>query len=217
MTDPAPPVPDDALVLEPDCRRCPALVTARDRIAWGNGPSDADILVVGEAPAAGDPDDPDWPGGNRSGLAYTSRHSGRRIRSLLATLGLDGRAFYTNAVKCFPPDGEGSNREPTTTERSNCRRHLRAETQTADPVAAPGTGKHATTSLLAAEDRTLDRFLEHVLDPIDCPRLGVTVVPLLHPSYADVWRPRIGHDRPSYREALATTLRSCGVDSRRRG
>ncbi|AXG05348.1 uracil-DNA glycosylase [Haloplanus rubicundus] len=222
---PVPPEPDDALVLDPDCRRCPALAEARDRIAWGNGPRDAAVMVVGEAPAAGDPDDPEWPGGNRSGLAYTSRHSGRRIRSLLASVGVVGRrptargtsfravddAFYTNAVKCFPSDGDGSNREPTPTERSNCRNHLRAEIETIDPAVVLPTGKHATTSLLAAEDRTLDGFLESVLDPIDCPSLGVTAIPLLHPSYADVWRARLGYDRESYREALAAALRSCGV------
>ncbi|WP_338740720.1 hypothetical protein [Haloplanus salilacus] len=88
---PDPPDPDDALVLAPDCRRCPALVEARDRIAWGNGPRDAAVMVVGEAPAAGDQTDDDWPGGNRSGLAYTSRHSGRWIRSLLAAHGVETR------------------------------------------------------------------------------------------------------------------------------
>jgi uracil-DNA glycosylase family 4 len=209
---PTPPAPEAALVLEPDCRRCPALADARDRIAWGNGPRDADVLVVGEAPAAGDPDDPDWPGGNRSGLAYTSRHSGRRIRSLLASVGLVDRAFYTNAVKCFPPDGEGSNREPTATERSNCRGHLRAEVAAVDPAVLLPTGKHATTSVLALAGRDLDGFLAGVLDPIDCPALDATVVPLLHPSYADVWRSRLGHDRASYREALRAALGSCGVD-----
>ena len=74
------------------------------------------------------------------------------------------------------------------------------------------TGKHATTSLLAAEGRTLDGFLESVLDPVDCPSLGVAAIPLLHPSYADVWRARLGDDRDTYREALAGALRSCGVD-----
>jgi uracil-DNA glycosylase family 4 len=211
MPVPDPPDGDDALVLAPDCRRCPALVEARDRIAWGNGPRDAAVMVVGEAPAAGDPDDADWPGGNRSGLAYTSRHSGRRIRSLLAAVGLDGDAFYTNAVKCHPADGEGSNREPTEGERSNCRTHLRAEVETVDPPVVLATGKHATASLLAVEDRTLDGFVDRVLSPVDCPTLGTTLVPLLHPSYADVWRSRLGYDRESYREALAATLRDCGV------
>ncbi|WP_299334666.1 uracil-DNA glycosylase [Haloplanus sp.] len=208
---PDPPDSDDALVLAPDCRRCPALVDARDRIAWGNGPRDAAVLVVGEAPATGDPDAVDWPGGNRSGLAYTSLHSGRRIRSLLAAVGLDGDAFYTNAVKCHPADGDGSNREPTDAERSNCRTHLRTEVETIDPTVVLATGKHATTTLRAVENRTLDGFIDHVLSPVDCPTMGTTLVPLLHPSYADVWRSRLGHDRASYREALAATLRECGV------
>ena len=213
MSDPAPdpPAPDDALVLAPDCRRCPALADSRDRIAWGNGPADAAVLVVGEAPAAGDPDAADWAGGNRSGLAYTSRHSGRRIRTLLASVGVD--AFYTNAVKCFPADGEGSNREPTDAERSNCRTHLLTELDAVDPTVAVTTGKHATASLFAAEGRTLDGFVDHVLDPVECPALGTTVLPLLHPSYADVWRSRLGYDRAAYRTALARTLRACGVDA----
>jgi len=210
--DPAPeaPSPDDALVLDPDCRRCPALVEARDRIAWGNGPTDAAVVVVGEAPAAGDPDADEWAGGNRTGLAYTSRHSGQRIRSLLASVGVDD-AFYTNAVKCFPADGDGSNREPTGAERSNCRAHLRSELDHIDPSVVLATGKHATTTLLAAAGRELDGFLGSVLDPVDA--LGTTVVPLLHPSYADVWRSRLGYDREGYRAALAAVLRDCGVDA----
>jgi uracil-DNA glycosylase len=47
---------DSRNVLAEDCRRCPALVEARERISWGNGPLDAALVVVGEAPGAGDPD-----------------------------------------------------------------------------------------------------------------------------------------------------------------
>ncbi|MFB6109147.1 MAG: uracil-DNA glycosylase family protein [Haloplanus sp.] len=215
MTDPSPPDAEDALVLDADCARCPALVDARERIAWGNGARDAAVMVVGEAPASGDADAERWAGGNRSGLAYTSRHSGRRVRSLVSALGLDERAFYTNAVKCFPADGEGSNREPTPEERATCRDHLRAEVDTVSPDAVLATGKHATASVLAAEGRTLDGFLERVLDPTPCPTLGTTLVPLLHPSYQEVWLARLDYTPETYRDELAAVLDACGVDVRR--
>ena len=76
-----------------------------------------------------------------------------------------------------------------------------------DPDVVVPTGKHATTSVLALEDRTVDSFLDTVLDPIDCPELGVTVVPLLHPSYRDVWVSRLGHTNDSYEQRVADVLR----------
>lgn len=84
----------------------------------------ATLQAVGRTdrpPGAGDPDAEVWKGGNHTGCAYTSRHSGRRIRRLLADLGYAGDVYYTNAVKCFPEGEDGSNREPTAVERSNCR------------------------------------------------------------------------------------------------
>jgi len=203
--DPASPDPDARLVHEPDCRRCPALADARTCIAWGNGPRDADVLVVGEAPGAGDPAADRWRGGNHTGLAYTSRHSGRRVRRLLAAVG-HADAFYTNAVRCFPPDGTGSNREPTPEERANCRPFLRRDVETVDPAVVVATGRHATASLLAFDDRTLDGFLERVLEPFRVESLGTAVVPILHPSYQAVWRSRLGYDEAGYREALREVL-----------
>lgn len=198
--------PDARLVLEPGCARCPALVADRTRISWGNGPSDADVLVVGEAPGAGTPDADRWQGGNHTGLAYTSRHSGRRIRRLFARLGYADRVFYTNAVKCFPSDGAGSNREPTADERANCRPHLATEIETVDPAIVVATGKHATASLLAFDGRTVDGFLESVLEPVRIEALGVDVLPILHPSYQEVWLARLGYDEPAYRAAIADRL-----------
>lgn len=70
--EPTRPTPDDRLVLDPECTRCPALADCRERISWGNGPTDADVVVVGEAPGHGDPAAETWRGGNWTGLAYTS-------------------------------------------------------------------------------------------------------------------------------------------------
>jgi uracil-DNA glycosylase family 4 len=192
-------------VLEADCARCPALVACRERISWGTGDPDAAVLVVGEAPGAGDSDAERWRGGNWTGKAYTTRHSGRRIRELLAAAGHPD-AYVTNAVKCFPCDGEGSNREPTPEERENCRTHLRAEIHAVAPDAIVATGRHATTSVLALDDREIDGFVDRVLEPIPLGAADATLLPILHPSYQDVWRARLGYDDGEYREAVCEAI-----------
>ncbi|SIS10233.1 uracil-DNA glycosylase [Natronorubrum thiooxidans] len=240
--DPA--FPTTRNVLEADCERCPALTECRERISWGTGPLEATVVVVGEAPGYGDPDADRWRGGNWTGKAYTSRHSGRRIRRMLARLGYDETTYYTNAVKCFPAseaprassassaerssadsqaaeprdDGETAssdseepetNREPTAEERATCRDHLLTELETVDPDVVLATGKHATKTVLAAEGRELEDFLESVLEPVWCARLDVWLVPILHPSYQDVWLGRLGYEPETYLEAIGETLADC--------
>ncbi|WIV68315.1 uracil-DNA glycosylase [Natrialbaceae archaeon AArc-T1-2] len=208
-----PEFPTERHVVESDCARCPSLSDARECISWGTGDPDADVLVVGEAPGYGNPDADRWRGGNWTGMAYTSRHSGRRIRELLTATGYAADAYYTNAVKCFPadPDDPATNREPTDEERSNCRRHLLAELETVAPVVVLATGKHATTTILEAEGRSLDGFLEAVLEPVRCDDLGVWLVPILHPSYQDVWLARLEYDSEEYVTAIEETLANCLV------
>lgn len=173
------PDPDLQHALAGDCRRCPALAESRERISWGNGPQDADLLAdAGHGPE---------------------------------------ECYFTNAVKCFPADGDGGNREPTAEERANCRPHLRREIEAVEPRVVVPTGKHATKSTLALDGRTIAGFLDCVLEPVECPDLGVTVVPLLHPSYQDVWLPRLGHDDESYRAAIAETLADHGTRRSREG
>ena len=133
-------------------------------------------------------------------------------------------AYYTNAVKCFPAseqrrsssasgetasDTATTNREPTADERANCRGHLLAELETVSPSVVLATGKHATTTVLEAEERELEGFLDAVLEPIECDRLGVWLLPILHPSYQDVWIGRLGYEPEEYLKALEDTLESC--------
>ena len=168
------PSADRRIVLEPDCTRCPALVDSRERISWGVGSPDAAVVVVGEAPGAGEPTAERWRGGNWTGMAYTSRHSGRAIRTLFEELGYEpDECYYTNAVKCFPSDGEGSNREPTADELATCRTHLEAEIELIEPQVVVTTGGHATRSVLAAAEHQLDGgFLDAVLKPIEHATFG---------------------------------------------
>lgn len=215
VTPPAlpPPVvpeyPDESSrnVLEAGCARCPALVDSRERISWGNGSRDADVMVVGEAPGAGDPDAGRWRGGNWTGLAYTARHSGRIVRSTFESLGYGpGELYVTNAVKCFPEGADGSNREPTADELHTCFRHLRAELADVDPAVVAATGKHATRVLLAHEGIELGGFVERVLEPVECPSLGATVLPLLHPAYQHVWIARLGYEPDEYVAAIGDAI-----------
>nr|WP_323191168.1 uracil-DNA glycosylase [Halostella sp. PRR32] len=198
--------PDSRNVLEPNCARCPALAESRERISWGTGPLDATLMVVGEAPGAGDPDADEWRGGNWTGKAYTTHHSGRRVRELIAEIGYANDYYFTNAVKCFPAGEDGANREPTPDERANCRTHLEAEIEQVDPEVVLATGKHATQTMLAFDGGGLDGFVDSVLDPIHCDSLGVTVLPLLHPSYQDIWIARLGYDPDEYVDAAADAL-----------
>lgn len=204
--------PDSATrkVLEPGCARCPDLVESRERIAWGNGSLEADVMVVGEAPGAGTPDADRWRGGNWTGLAYTARHSGRLVRRLFDDLGYGPDDLYvTNAVKCFPAahDDPGTNREPSRLERRTCRVHLETELDRVEPAVVATTGRHATASVFAMADRSLDGFLEAVLEPRTLPGLPPAVLPLLHPSYEAVWRARLGfEDRAAYLDAVGAAL-----------
>jgi len=198
--------PDARNELAPDCRRCPALAESRDCISWGNGPLDASIVVVGEAPAAGDPKAERWRGGNLTGMAYTSRASGRKIRDLLVDAGFED-CYFTNAVKCHPPD----NRDPTSGELENCRPYLVEEVETVAPDAVLTTGKHATETVLALDGDSLDGFLDSVLSPGESEALGVPVVPLLHPSYQEVWLSRLGYSREAYVDEIEAAV-ECAVE-----
>ena len=134
------------------CRACPRLVDWREQVAaekraafadedyWGRpvpgfGDPDADIVVVGLAPAAH--------GANRTGRMFTGDRSGDWLFAALHRAGLanqptsthpgDGltlsNTWVTSPVKCAPP----ANR-PTTEERDRCAPFLADEVRLLDPA-----------------------------------------------------------------------------------
>ena len=134
------------------CRRCPRLVAWRELVAerkvarfrdeeyWarplpGFGDPDADVLIVGLAPAAH--------GGNRTGRVFTGDASGDFLWSALHRAGMADRpssrraddgltligAYVAAAVRCAPPANK-----PTPDERDRCRPYLVRELGLLDRV-----------------------------------------------------------------------------------
>ncbi len=105
-------------------------------------------------------------------------------------------------MKCHPP----GNRDPTDAELANCQPYLVEEVETVAPRAVLTTGRHATRTVLALDGESLDGFLDGVLEPRRSEALGVPVVPLLHPSYQEVWLSRLGFSREGYVEEIAAVV-----------
>jgi uracil-DNA glycosylase family 4 len=82
-----------------------------------NGPLDAGVLFVGEAPGR--------LGAARTGIPMTSDVAGRRFQTFLDEAGLRReRVFVTNTVLCNPLTPRGHNRRPSASEVAACRDFL---------------------------------------------------------------------------------------------
>ncbi|QLG29109.1 uracil-DNA glycosylase [Halorarum halophilum] len=117
------------------CERCPALVESRSRIVNGAGPTDADLVFVGEAPGATE---------DEQGEPFVGR-SGTVLDDALRDAGLmRADVRITNCVRCRPPE----NRDPHVEELDNCRGYLAEELDRLDPELVVTLGKVPSQHLL---------------------------------------------------------------------
>ncbi len=117
------------------CERCPALVECRSRIVNGDGPEDADLCLVGEAPGQQE---------DLEGRPFVGR-SGTVLDEVLAAAGPGREAVrIVNSVRCRPPE----NRDPKTEELANCRSYLERELAAVDPEVVVTLGKVPAEHLL---------------------------------------------------------------------
>ena len=172
------------------CQRCPTMDGRRRVLGHTNGPPDARVMFIAEAPGRR--------GGEVTGVPLTRDQSGRRFAHLLALAGLAReQVFITNAVLCNPRRPNGANRPPSAAEVRACSGWLRAQIALIDPLVVVTLGATALRALALIEPHPY-RLRERVARPL--PWNGRILVPLYHPS------PRAGLSR-SYREQEADFAR----------
>src|SRR4051794_34868594 len=153
-----------------DCRGC-ELWRAATQTVFGEGPDDASMFFVGEAP--GDRED-------REGHPFVGP-AGRELDMALAEVGIDrGEVYVTNAVKHFKFEERGKRRihqRPDAKEVKACRPWLRAELDVVRPEVLVILGATAAKTLLGRSFRLMAQRgqpLESDLAPV--------VIATIHPS-----------------------------------
>ncbi len=137
-----------------------------------NGPLNADVLFVAEAPGR--------LGAARTGIPMTSDVTGRRFHAFLADAGLDReRVFITNAILCNPLSESGNNRRPKASEVARCRDFLAAQVELVRAPVVVAMGGVALESLGRIQPHDAE-LVSHVGRAIDWG--GRTLVPVYHPS-----------------------------------
>jgi uracil-DNA glycosylase family protein len=128
------------------CQGCP-LYTRATQTVFGEGSSDARIIMVGEQP--GDQEDV-------QGKPFVGP-AGRMLDRALAEAGIDrGTVYVTNAVKHFKWTPRGKRRlhaKPTAREMNACRPWLEAELEVIQPNVLVCLGATAAQSLLGRQFR----------------------------------------------------------------
>ena len=111
------------------CRLC-EISKYRTRAVPGEGPEDARIMFIGEAPGYNE---------DQQGRPFVGA-AGQFLDQLLVSVGLSRQKVYiTNVVKTRPPD----NRDPLPGEIENCRRWLDRQLEIMKPGLIVTLGRHS--------------------------------------------------------------------------
>lgn len=147
-----------------ECTRCP-LSRGRNRIVFGDGDPDADLMFIGEGPGAEE---------DRLGQPFVGRAGELLTQMIEKGLGIPRSSVYIcNIVKCRPPN----NRNPLAAEAATCRPFLEGQIAAVRPRVIVALGKPAT-SLLLGRDVAITRVrgIWHEVR-------GIPLMPTFHPAF----------------------------------
>ena len=125
------------------CTLCP-LSEHRNKVAFGSGDPNADLMFIGEGPGAEE---------DRQGLPFVGR-AGELLTKIIQAIDLTrDQVYIANIVKCRPP----GNRDPQAEEVAACRPYLEAQIDNIQPRVIVLLGKVAAQTMLGT-DYTLGRM-----------------------------------------------------------
>lgn len=128
---------EDLRSLALGCVRC-RLCETRTQVVFGEGSTDAELVVVGEAPGADE---------DRTGRPFIGR-AGKLLDRLLASVGFErDQVYICNVIKCRPP----GNRNPQPDEVATCSPYLRRQIELVGPRAILAVGAFAAQTLLETD------------------------------------------------------------------
>jgi uracil-DNA glycosylase len=151
------------------CTLC-TLSDTRHSVVFGSGNSNADLLILGEAPGAAE---------DESGVPFVGRSGALLDRLCHEELGLSREQIYVaNILKCRPPQ----NRNPRPAEIQACRPFLRQQLALIAPRVIIPLGNFATRFLLNTKQGiTALRGSSYVMDTAGL-HGPATVIPTFHPA-----------------------------------
>ncbi|MBA2505059.1 MAG: uracil-DNA glycosylase [Thermoleophilaceae bacterium] len=146
---------------------CP-LAESRNKLVFGAGNADADLMFVGEAPGANE---------DQQGLPFVGR-AGKLLDELLVSVGIERLkdAFTTNVLNCRPP----GNRDPLPNEIEICKPFLFRKIELIEPKVVVTLGNFAT-KLLSGSQTGITK-VHGVPQTHTLGHRTVTLFPSFHPS-----------------------------------
>ncbi len=147
---------------------CAELAAQATKLVMGDGPADADIVIIGEAPGKKE---------DELGLPFMGA-AGRFLNEMLESASMDRSDVYiTNIVKYRPPN----NRDPSKAEKAAFWPYLVRQLQIIKPRVVITLGRHSMGYFLP--DAVIGEVHGQSHD-VTVDDLSLTVVPLYHPAAA---------------------------------
>jgi len=161
-----------------DCTKC-LLHRGRTHAVPGEGPADADIMFVGEAPGFHE---------DQQGRPFVGA-AGQFLEELLEGIGLTREQVYiTNVIKCRPP----GNRDPLPREVSACEPYLNRQIALIQPTVVVTLGRFSMARAFP------NARISHIHGN-PCKIGGIVYYPMYHPAAA--------LHRPSLRSTVEEDVR----------